>query len=212
MAPPRTGGQKPLGANAVVYPAAHIKGSAVYGMPILKAYTAKTIIVNTRSMAAGYAGLDNEVFYRDKTVMVVGDAKKGVEDMVKAVFDQLLDVVQHQQGVAARQQAQQLLQGRCLAWRLAQRQQQRGHHCIDRARPARAGHQRHEGNQVEAAGGGRRRADAALRRQGLRHLPPAASAMAAGPEQTDQPMRMHIGQQLPGPRGGAIPVFVLYGH
>ena len=74
-----------LGANDVVNPAAMIKGSAIYGMPILEAYKAKTIIVNKRSMAAGYAGLDNELFYMDKTMMVFGDAKKVVEDMVKAI-------------------------------------------------------------------------------------------------------------------------------
>jgi NAD(P) transhydrogenase subunit beta len=74
-----------LGANDVVNPAAHIKGSAIYGMPILEAYKAKTIIVNKRSMAAGYAGLDNELFYMDKTMMVFGDAKKVVEDMCKAI-------------------------------------------------------------------------------------------------------------------------------
>ena len=74
-----------LGANDVVNPLALEKGSPIYGMPILEAYKARTIIVNKRSMAAGYAGLDNELFYMDKTMMVFGDAKGVVEAMLKAV-------------------------------------------------------------------------------------------------------------------------------
>ncbi|MBI4206331.1 MAG: NAD(P)(+) transhydrogenase (Re/Si-specific) subunit beta [Betaproteobacteria bacterium] len=74
-----------LGANDVVNPLAYEKGSAIYGMPILDVVKARTVLVNKRSMASGYAGLDNPLFYMDKTMMVFGDAKKTVEDIVKAL-------------------------------------------------------------------------------------------------------------------------------
>jgi NAD(P) transhydrogenase subunit beta len=72
-----------LGANDVVNPAArHDKTSPLYGMPILDVDKARSVMVVKRSMNPGFAGIDNELFYLDNTLMVFGDAKKVVTAMV----------------------------------------------------------------------------------------------------------------------------------
>jgi proton-translocating NAD(P)+ transhydrogenase subunit beta len=72
-----------LGANDVVNPAArHDKSSPIYGMPILDVDKARSVMVVKRSMNPGFAGVDNELFYLDNTMMVFGDAKKVVTEMV----------------------------------------------------------------------------------------------------------------------------------
>jgi NAD(P) transhydrogenase subunit beta len=78
-----------LGANDVVNPAArHEKSSPIYGMPILNVDQAQCVIVVKRSMRAGFAGIENELFYNPKTLMVFGDAKAVVSELALEVSGQ----------------------------------------------------------------------------------------------------------------------------
>jgi NAD(P) transhydrogenase subunit beta len=75
-----------IGANDTVNPAAaEDPGSPIAGMPVLKVWEAENVIVFKRSMASGYAGVQNPLFFRDNAAMLFGDAKQRVEDILRAL-------------------------------------------------------------------------------------------------------------------------------
>jgi NAD(P) transhydrogenase subunit beta len=78
-----------VGANDVVNPAArHDKSSPIFGMPIIDADKAKTVLAIKRTMNPGFAGIENELYFADNTLMVFGDAKAVIGDLVKSMSGQ----------------------------------------------------------------------------------------------------------------------------
>jgi NAD(P) transhydrogenase subunit beta len=73
-----------IGANDVVNPAAReVESSPIYGMPVINVDNARTVFVLKRSMASGFAGIDNPLFFKDNTRMIFGDAKETITGLIR---------------------------------------------------------------------------------------------------------------------------------